>query len=347
MVINPAGHLGTLDEVINGFDIPKVDRNFDTDDKSAIPGAMGPKKTAKIAVLGMGAMGSRMAKALIEAGHELNVYNLIPTECVPLVMLGAKAFDTPREAAHGVDFVIAMVWDDAASAYVWLDPEVGAMQAIPKGTIAIECATLTVEHESKLLDAAEAIGVEFVSAPMSGSLPEADARTLIFTAGATYEAYAKVEPILMAMGQKINHAGGPLDGISLKLLINSKLAIEYAAMAEMVAFLLASGKDAKRYLDIAASTAPFSARGVREARFMLEGNETVRVKIDQLIKDSANHIAQCREHAVPCPMVEAAYAIFRDASAAGFGNLDSAALARLSRKTMGGNVLACIKAIAE
>ncbi|MBC3862696.1 NAD(P)-dependent oxidoreductase [Undibacterium jejuense] len=287
---------------------------------------------SKIALLGMGAMGSRMAKALIEAKHTLHIYNVVGNACEPIVALGAKAFVTPREAAVGVDFVIAMVWDDAASAYVWLDPEIGAMQSLSKGAVAIECATLTVEHEARLMKAAEAQDVEFVSAPMSGSLPEADAKTLIFTTGASKQAFSKVEPILMAMGQKINHAGDPLDGISLKLLINSKLALEYAAMAEMIAFLLASGKDAKRYLEIAASTAPFSARGVREARYMLDGNETSRVKINQLIKDSANHIAQCKTHGVPCHMTEAANLVFRKASAAGFGDLDAVALARIYRE---------------
>ncbi|MFZ6849854.1 NAD(P)-dependent oxidoreductase [Undibacterium sp. RuRC25W] len=284
---------------------------------------------SKIAVLGMGAMGSRMAKALIEAGHQLHVYNLIPSACEPLVAMGAVAFDTPKLAADGVDFAIAMVWDDAASARVWLDPEIGALQSLPAGAVALECATLTVEHIGRLVSAAESFGVEFVSAPMSGSLPEAENKTLIFTAGAKSEIFGKVEPILLAMGQKINYAGGVLDGISLKLVINSKLALEYAAMAEMVAFLAAAGKDAKRYLDIAASTAPFSARGVREARYMLDGNETVRVKISQLVKDSANHIEQCKTYGVQCPMAEAANAVFRKACDEGYGELDAVALARI------------------
>jgi len=287
---------------------------------------------SKIALLGMGAMGSRMAKALIEAEHTLHIYNAVANACEPLVALGAKAFATPREAALGVDFVIAMVWDDAASAYVWLDPAVGAMQSLAKGAVAIECATLTVEHESKLMKAAHAHGVEFVSAPMSGSLPEADAKTLIFTAGANPHTFSKVEPVLLAMGQKINHAGDPLDGISLKLLINSKLALEYASMAEMIAFLLVAGKDAKRYLEIAATTAPFSPRGLREAQYMLDGNETSRVRINQLIKDSANHIAQCKAYGVPCHMTEAANLVFRKASAEGFGDLDAVALARIYRE---------------
>jgi 3-hydroxyisobutyrate dehydrogenase-like beta-hydroxyacid dehydrogenase len=286
---------------------------------------------SKIAVLGMGAMGSRMAKSLLQGGHQVHVYNVEPSACDPLVALGATAYATPRQAVDGVEFAICMVWDDAASASVWLDPQHGALAGMQAGTCAIECATLTVEHEARLAQEAAHRGIDFVSAPMSGSLPEADAKTLIFTVGADEKAFERVAPILMCMGNKINHAGAPLDGIALKLMINSKLALEYAAMAEMVAFLVQSGKNAQRYLDIASTTAPFSARGVREARFMLDENETVRVKIDQLIKDSANHIAQCQAHGVPCTMVQAANEVFRKASAAGYGSLDAVALARIYR----------------
>lgn len=286
---------------------------------------------AKIAMLGIGAMGSRMAKALIEAGHELNVWNLVPAACDPLVVLGAKQCPTPRQAVEDVEFAIGMVWDDQASAYVWLDPHVGAIAGMRKGAIALECATLTIEHEAKLAEQAAACGVEFVSAPMSGSLPEADAKTLIFTVGATEAAFARVEPILMAMGKKINHAGGPLDGISEKLIINGKLAIEYAFAAEMIALMQVSGMDCERRLSIAEGTAAFAPRGVREARFMLAGNETVRVKVNQLVKDAENQIAQARMYGVPCPMVEAAAAIFRACRDEGFGECDSVVLARVHR----------------
>lgn len=287
---------------------------------------------ATVAVMGLGAMGSRMAKALIEAGHQVHVYNVEPGACAPLVALGAQAFETPRAAVAGVEFAIAMVWNDEASAYVWMDEKDGALAALRPGAVALECATLTVAHEARLLQQAERLGVEFVSAPMSGSLPEADNKTLIFTVGARPEVFERVRPILFAMGSKINHAGMPLDGIALKLLINSKLAIEYAAMAEVAAYVMHSGVDAQRFVDIASGTAPFAPRGVRELHFMLSGDETVRVKIDQLVKDSANHIAQCQAHGIACPMVQAAHEVFRKASEAGYGALDAVALARVYRE---------------
>ena len=209
---------------------------------------------AKIAVLGLGAMGSRMAKSLLAADHEVWVWNLDPSAYAVLVALGAIACSTAREAAAEAEFVIAMVWDDQASRFVWLNEDAGALSSMRQGSMAIECATLTMEHESTLATACERAGVEFVSAPMSGSLPEADAKTLVFTVGATDEAFERVEPILLAMGSKINHAGGPLDGISQKLIINGKLAIEYAFAAEMVALMKVAGMDASKRMAIASTT---------------------------------------------------------------------------------------------
>lgn len=287
---------------------------------------------SKVAVLGMGAMGSRMAKALLEAGYSVAVWNIAESACDPLVELGATKAGSPRTAAEGAEFVIAMVWDDAASASVWLDEQTGALRGMSSGAIALECATLTVEHERNLLRACEQAGIEFVSAPMAGSLPEADARTLVFTVGATPQTFDRVRPLLQAMGKKINHAGGPLDGISEKLIINGKLGIEYAHAAEMVALDMAMRNDTERRLAIRESAPTFSARGIREARFMLAGDETVRVKVDQLIKDISNQITQMETYGVPCPMHRAALQVFEQARDAGYGGQDAVTVMTMHRK---------------
>lgn len=288
---------------------------------------------AKIAVLGMGAMGSRMAISLLKANHQVIVWNLLPSACDPVVALGATSATTPRQAADTADFVIAMVWDDQASSYVWLDENVGALAAMRKEAIALECATLTIEHERRLFDACTSRDIEFVSAPMAGSLPEADNRTLVFTVGATDKAFAKVEPILKAMGSTVNHAGQPLDGISEKLIINGKLAIEYAHAAEMVALDWRMGTDAKHRLKLRQAAPTFSARGIREAKFMLEGDRAVRVKVNQLIKDLSNQIQQLEAFHVPCPMHRAALTVLETARNQGYGDDDATVMAMLHRES--------------
>ena len=92
-----------------------------------------------------------------------------------------------------------MVWDDEASRHVWLDPVNGALAGMKPGSVAIECATLTTPWLAELHAACEARGVDCVDAPMSGSLPHAEAKTLVFVVGAKPTVLERVKPLLLAM----------------------------------------------------------------------------------------------------------------------------------------------------
>ena len=94
--------------------------------------------TTKVAVLGLGAMGSRMAAKLLKAGYALTVWNRTPAAADALVKAGARQAATPREAAAGSDFIIAMVRDDQASRALWLSPDTGALAGMTEGAVAIE-----------------------------------------------------------------------------------------------------------------------------------------------------------------------------------------------------------------
>jgi 3-hydroxyisobutyrate dehydrogenase len=98
---------------------------------------------SKISVLGLGAMGSRMAANLIKAGHHVTVWNRTTQAAQPLTDAGARLAPTPKDAASGADFVIAMVRDDDASRDVWLDADTGALAGMSVGAIAIESSTPT------------------------------------------------------------------------------------------------------------------------------------------------------------------------------------------------------------
>ena len=99
---------------------------------------------SKISVLGLGAMGARMAAHLIKAGHDVTVWNRTADATKPLVAAGATQAQTPREAAAGAAFVVAMVRDDDASRRVWLDPDNGALAGMAAGAVAIESSTLPI-----------------------------------------------------------------------------------------------------------------------------------------------------------------------------------------------------------
>ena len=122
---------------------------------------------SKISVLGLGAMGARMAAHLIKAGHDVTVWNRTADATRPLVAAGATQAQTPREAAAGAAFVVTMVRDDDASRRVWLDPDNGALAGMAAGAVAIESSTLTPGWIRELGHAIAERGVALLEAPVS------------------------------------------------------------------------------------------------------------------------------------------------------------------------------------
>lgn len=105
----------------------------------------------EIAFLGLGAMGRRMARRLLDAGHEVTVWNRTPARAEELAGLGAALAVTPRAAVQGAGAVIAMVGDDVASRTIWEDPDTGALTALQPGALAIESSPLTPERVTALV----------------------------------------------------------------------------------------------------------------------------------------------------------------------------------------------------
>ncbi|MGA7317566.1 MAG: NAD(P)-binding domain-containing protein [Silvibacterium sp.] len=100
---------------------------------------------SKVGFLGLGAMGSRMAANLLKAGHTVTMWNRSPAAEEALVASVARKASSPKEAADGADFVVAIVRDDEASKNVWLDSTEGALAGMHPGAVAIESSTLTPE----------------------------------------------------------------------------------------------------------------------------------------------------------------------------------------------------------
>jgi 3-hydroxyisobutyrate dehydrogenase len=184
---------------------------------------------ANISILGLGAMGSRMATNLMRAGHAVAVWNRDPEKAVQLVASGAKHASSPRAAAAGADAVIAMVRDNAASRAVWLDPSTGALAGMARGAMAMS-STLTVNWVGEPGAAAAKLGIAFLDAPVAGSRPQAEAGQLIYFVGGEASAFARAEPLLKAMGAVVHHAGAVGSGAGVKLMVNALFGIQLAAM---------------------------------------------------------------------------------------------------------------------
>jgi 3-hydroxyisobutyrate dehydrogenase len=285
-----------------------------------------------IAVLGLGAMGSRMALSLLDAGHAVTVWNRDPARSEVLGGKGALVASSPRAAASGADFVISMVRDDDASRHVWADPVSGALGGMSASAVAIESSTLTLGWVSELAALASAKGIAFLDAPVAGSRPQAEAKQLIYFVGGSDADVGRAEPILKAMGSAVHHAGPTGAGAAVKLAVNALFGIQVAAMAELIGLLRASGIDLARAIEIMGATPVMSPGAKGAAASMLAGAFTPMFPTDLVEKDFGYAEAAAEQVKAATPMTSAARKVFRSAIQSGHGSDHLTSVVRLYTK---------------
>jgi 3-hydroxyisobutyrate dehydrogenase-like beta-hydroxyacid dehydrogenase len=160
----------------------------------------------RIGFLGLGKMGTPMARRLLAAGHELSVWNRSEERTKPLIREGAIAAATPAEAELGSDAVVTMLLDDAAYEEVLfgvhrlIDVLSPGVLHILCGTISTDlCERLTVEHANRAID--------FVGAPVVGRASDAEVGRLWIIAAGADEAVERARPLLEAFSRKITVVG--------------------------------------------------------------------------------------------------------------------------------------------
>lgn len=273
---------------------------------------------AKISILGLGAMGSRMAANLIKAGHQITVWNRSPLAARALIDAGAQSAATPKQAANGAEFVVAMLRDNEASRQVWLDPQTGALEGMVPGAIAIESSTLTADWIRELGGHLSGRGLSLLEAPVVGSTPQAEAAQLTYFAGGDIDTFRRSENLLKAMGSSIRHIGPLGAGALAKLATNTLLGIQVTVLAELIGMLKHSGADVGRVLEAAATTPAWSMVAGRLSGLMLKGDFAPQFPIELIEKDFAYTLQTAGSDAA-APTIAAARGVFRAAIERGLG----------------------------
>ncbi|MDP9298760.1 MAG: NAD(P)-dependent oxidoreductase [Actinomycetota bacterium] len=202
---------------------------------------------SKIAFLGLGQMGTPIATRLLDAGHDLVVWNRTPSRARPLAERGAGLASSPFEAAAGVEFAITMLATPEAVEEVLFGTE-GLVQGLGPGKILIEMSTIgpAAVHS---LDSRMPAGVTMVDAEVRGSVPEAAEGRLHVFVGATDADFARVRPIVELLGD-VRHVGGLGAGAAMKLVVNSTLGAAIVALGEALALGQSLGLQRTEVLDV-------------------------------------------------------------------------------------------------
>jgi 3-hydroxyisobutyrate dehydrogenase len=283
---------------------------------------------SQIAVLGTGAMGSRIVQNLLKAGHQVVIYNRTKDKVAGLIEQGATYAETPKAAAKQADIVISMVTDDAVSRKVWLDAEIGAILGLQEGAIAIESSTLTVNWVKELATVIQSRGAKFLDAPVVGSRPQADAGKLIYLVGGETETLEAVRAVLSTTGS-IQVVGAVGQGTAMKLAVNALFGIQVAALAEVVGMLEKQGiaiASSIQYLN----ELPVISPAVKLAgNLMLSRNHVPLFPIALVEKDFRNVEQSAQAVNAAVPVSSAVHQIYQSAIAQGYGDDNLTGIAQL------------------
>ena len=279
-----------------------------------------------VAVVGLGAMGSRIARRLLEAGHEVVVWNRTAEKAAPLVAAGAVAAPTPAAAAERAEAVLTMVADPAALRDV-TEGEQGVAAGAVEGTTVIEMSTVGPDAERRLASVlGERVGL--LDAPVLGSRAEAESGTLKIFVGGPPELVERWTPLLSVLGSPL-HVGEVGAGAAAKLVANTTLVGTIGLLGEALALGEGLGLSREKTFEVLAAT-PLAAQAERRRESVTSGEFPPRFALYLARKDAELVVAAAREAGVDLRLTEAARSWLAEAEEVGLGDRDySAVLARI------------------
>jgi 3-hydroxyisobutyrate dehydrogenase-like beta-hydroxyacid dehydrogenase len=278
----------------------------------------------KIALIGTGMMGERMGGRLLDAGHELAVYNRTRARTAALEARGAAVADTPRAAAEGASFLATML-SDAVAVRATAQGESGFLAA-PGDRLWVDMSTVSPAESRELAVEANRQGVRVLDAPVSGSLGAAVKGMLVILVGGAAEDVAAAKPLFDILGRATLHMGPSGAGSATKLAVNAFLLATMVAGSEALKLGSAEGVQRQELLDAFARTeiVPAWALGKLES---LGGGE-VRTAFSLALADKDLRLVDETAAAMglELPLARTVAGVYARALAAGLGQRDFSAV---------------------
>lgn len=278
-----------------------------------------------VAFVGLGAMGSRMAMNLHQAGFKLRVYNRDRAKTKALAEKGAEVAESPAAAARGAEFVVSIVADDNASRAVMLGAS-GVLGGAAAGTIIIDSSTNSPALAREVAKAATERKCSYLDAPVSGSIVQAQNKELVFMIGGDEAAFGKAQPLFAAMGRMARRAGGSGAGATIKLVNNMLSGTMTAALAEAAQVAEAAGVDQAAALEILGEGAAASRLLKTKLPKMFKRDFSPQFQLELMEKDLRYFLALAQDLDRPSPIASLVRSQYQSARRAAIGKLDACAV---------------------
>jgi 3-hydroxyisobutyrate dehydrogenase-like beta-hydroxyacid dehydrogenase len=281
----------------------------------------------KVAFLGLGIMGSRMAANLARAGFELTVWNRTADKAERFCAEhgGVEQAASPAEAAAGSEVVVTMVVDGAQVEQVLLGADGAASGARP-GTLCVDCSTIGPAATREIADRLAQRGASMLDAPVTGSSPRAEDGTLTIMAGGSVEDFERARPVLEAMGKLVVHAGPLGHGQMVKVINNAVAATNAATVGQALLVAARAGVDLDALVKVMGAGSGGSTMLELKAGPMREHDYTTLFKLEHMLKDVRLCLEEGQAAGAPFPLAAMTREILTAGMGRGLGDADFAAL---------------------
>jgi 3-hydroxyisobutyrate dehydrogenase-like beta-hydroxyacid dehydrogenase len=294
---------------------------------------------ANVGFVGLGVMGSRMAKRLLDAGHQVHGWNRTKEKAAWLVEAGLRLEDTPRAVAASADVTFTMLTDTKALRAVTQGDD-GILAGLGPGKIYVDMSTVSPAASREVAAEVASRGASMLDAPVSGSVITLEEGKLSVMVGGDEGTVARVEPILLDIGRKVTRVGGNGQAVLMKIATNLSLAVQMLAFSEGVLLAEKGGIARETAVEVLLNSVIASPMVKYRGPFVLGMPEEAWFDVNMMQKDMLLALEMGRELDVPLPTTAVTNELLTASRGIGLEEEDFAivfeTLSRLSGRTMGG-----------
>ncbi len=280
----------------------------------------------RVAFLGLGIMGSRMAANLVRGGFEVTVWNRTRATAERFCAEHrAELASTPAEATAGAEIAVTMVVDGDQVEAVLLGKG-GVVEQAPEGLLCVDCSTIGPTAARSIATRLADRGLSMLDAPVTGSSPRAQDGTLTIMAGGSEEDFERARPVLEAMGSLVVHAGPLGHGQIVKVINNAVAATNAAVVGQALLVGARAGVDLDALVEVMGAGSGSSAMLELKAEPMRRHDYTTLFKLEHMLKDVGLCLEEGQAVGAPFPFAALTREILSAAAGRGLGDDDFAAL---------------------
>ncbi|HEU0002928.1 MAG TPA: NAD(P)-dependent oxidoreductase [Ktedonobacteraceae bacterium] len=288
---------------------------------------------ANLGFVGLGAMGGRVTKRLLDAGHTVTGYNRTKARAQWLLDAGMHRGASPRAVAEAADVVFTMVTNTAALHEVFNGPD-GILAGLSKGKIYVDMSTVSPAASRHLAAQVAEKGAHMLDSPVSGSVITLEQGNLSLMVGGDEAIVEQVKPILLDIGPKVNYVGKNGQAVLMKIAVNLNLQTQFVSFCEGLLLAIKGGVPVETALEVMLNSVIASPSLKYRTPFILDMPEEAWFNVNMMQKDMLLAEELGRELNVALPSVAISNQLLTSARAMGLSKHDFAivykVLARMS-----------------